>query len=400
MCNTEKRALKRLGARAGIAAGLWLGAAHAQAPPAAAAVNLPSPEMAGPLAFSTVPYSVDTGPLGKWYVDGVLSALGLAQSNPVQGDRAALVDLSSAQLIVQKIDGLVQFYVQAGAYSIPELGTRYAHQTEMRDALGNYYGAVSTAFLKIAPTDALSIEIGKLPTLIGDESTFSFENYNVSRGLLWNQTPGITRGVQVNDTIGPVALSVSLNDGYYSNRYNWVSGSVVWTINKADSLTALGGTNLGRTATNTIATPLAQDNSWIYDLVYTWKGSALTVSPYVQFNHVDAQPAIGLYQRAATYSGAVLADYVLTPSVQLTGRAEYIAASGNRHDTLPTNLLYGAGSAALSLTATPTYTYKKLFVRAELSIVDITAFVAGQGFGTNGNARTQFRGILQTGIIF
>jgi len=56
------------------------GAAAAQTPPQAvppapaapASVSLPTPGMAGPLGFQSVPWSLDTGPLGKWYVDGVL----------------------------------------------------------------------------------------------------------------------------------------------------------------------------------------------------------------------------------------------------------------------------------------------------------------------------------------
>ncbi len=61
---------------------------------------------------------------------------------------------------------------------------------------------------------------GKLPTLIGAEYTFTFENMNIERGLLWNQENAVNRGVQANFTSGPVAVSVSWNDGFYPNRYN------------------------------------------------------------------------------------------------------------------------------------------------------------------------------------
>ena len=73
--------------------------------------------------------------------------------------------------------------------------------------------------------DSFSIEAGKLPTLIGDEYTFTFENMNIERGLLWNQEPAVSRGVQANYTAGPLTSRVSWNDGYYSNVYNWISGS-------------------------------------------------------------------------------------------------------------------------------------------------------------------------------
>jgi hypothetical protein len=140
--------------------------------------------MAGPLAFQSVPFSLDVGPLGKWYVDGVLSGLGLAQSNHVPGDKNATADLSNGTVIVQKIDGMVQFYAQLGAYSIPALGTQYDKLLDSTVAEKNLFSAVPQAFLKIVPTDTFSIEAGRLPTLIGAESTFTFENMNIERGLL------------------------------------------------------------------------------------------------------------------------------------------------------------------------------------------------------------------------
>ncbi len=373
--------------------------AASAAPAAPATVTLPVPGMAGSLAFSTVPYSLDTGPLGKWYVDGVLSGLGLVQSHATAPDKTGLADISNGQVILQKIDGLVQFYVQAGAYSIPALGTQYSHLTDTSNALDNFFGAVPQAFLKIAPTDSFSIEGGKLPTLIGAEYTFDFENFNIERGLLWNQEPAVSRGVQANYTRGPVTFSLSLNDGYYSDRYNWLSGSATWVINPTNTLVFAAGGNLGHTGTSTVATPIAQNNSSIYNLIYTFNKAPFTLTPYLQFTHVDANASLGLMHSVSSYSGAVLANYVFTPSFQLAGRAEYIGTSGHVSDGSP-SLLYGAGSGAFSFTLTPTYTLNRFFVRAEGSIVDITDSVPGSGFGRDGNATTQVRGLLEGGVIF
>ncbi len=372
----------------------------AAAPAAPATVTLPVPGMAGSLAFNSPPFALDTGVLGKWYVDGVLSGLGLVQSSAVASDKTGLLDISNGQVFIQKIDGVVQFYAQVGAYSIPSLGTPYSHLTDTSDALNNYFSAVPQAFLKIAPTDTFSIEAGKLPTLIGAEYTFSFENFNIERGLLWNQEPAVSRGVQANYTIGPVALSLSVNDGYYSDRFNWLSGSATWTINPTNTLVFAAGGNIGKSGTATIATPLAQNNSSIYNLIYTYNNAPLTITPYFQYSRVDAKPEIGLYASASTYSGAVLANYVFTPKFQLAGRAEYIKQDGGSSAIAPTNLLYGAGSGAFSFTVTPTFTYNHFFARADLSIVDITDLVSGDGFGHDGTSRTQYRGILETGIIF
>ena len=256
------------------------------------------------------------------------------------------------------------------------------------------------AFLKLQLTDAFSIEGGKLPTLIGAEYTFDFENFNIERGLLWNQEPAVSRGAQVNYTVGPVVLSLSFNDGYYSDRFNWVSGSATWTINPTNTLVFAAGGNLGKTDVATVATPLAQNDSSIYNIIYTYNNAPLTITPYLQYSHVDSHAAIGILSSASTYSGAVLANYVFTPKFQLAGRAEYIKTDGGKSALAPTNLLYGAGSGAFSFTVTPTFTYNHFFVRTDLSVVDITNLVDGDGFGHNGNASTQVRGILEGGIIF
>jgi hypothetical protein len=396
----------------------FVGAARAQtqtapgAPPAAApsspvaapagpaTVTLPTPGMASSLAFPAVPNSLDVGPLGKWYVDGVLSGLGLVQSNHVPSDTNAAADMSNGQVIIQKIDGIVQFYAQIGAYSIPALGTQYSHLTDTIDAINNFYGPVPQGFLKIAPTNNFSIEAGKLPTLIGAEYTFTFENFNIERGLLWNQEPAVSRGVQANYTLGPVAFSLSLNDGYYSGRYNWLSGSATWTINSSNTLVFAAGGNLGKTGYSTIATPLAQNNSSIYNIIYTYSAAPFTITPYVQYSHVPADQSIGLMTSASSYGGAILANYAFNDHWGLAGRIEYIATSGDSSNPLSTNLLYGPGSSAFSATITPTFTYNRFFARADVSVVDITKLVAGDGFGSHGSARTQVRGLLEAGVIF
>ena len=389
--------------RPGLAAACALcaaGAAAAQTPPAPVQVNLPQPVLEGLLTFDHPPPTIDAGPFGRIEVDGLLSGLGLVQSNPTAGDRTALPDLSSAQIFIQKVDGLVQFYVQAGAYAIPDLGAAYRHRSDAASTWGTDFDALPQAYLKLAPTANFSLEAGKLPTLIGPESSFSFENYNIERGLLWNQTQSVSRGVQANFTQGPVLINLSWNDGYYSDRFNAVSGALTWTVDKANTLEIDGAANLGHTAANTIATPLAQNNSAIYDLIYTYKGAKLTLQPYFQYNEVGRNAAIGIPQSTATISGAVIGNYAFTERFSMSARAEYIASTGQPSSPSVTNLLYGLGSSAFSLTLTPAYVYKRYFVRADAAVVGITKMTEGSGFGQDGRASSQLRGVLQTGIVF
>ncbi|MBS0298050.1 MAG: porin [Proteobacteria bacterium] len=357
---------------------------------------LPAPSFAGPLAPNPNPVSVDAGPLGKVSVGGALSGLGLAQDHPVPGDQDSTADLSNGQIWIEKTDGPVQFYVQAGAYSLPALGSAYIKST---DATTGFYGAVPVAFLKFAPNSEFSVQVGKLPTLIGAESTFTFQNMNLARGLLWNQEPAVSRGVQANWAKGPVSLSVSVNDGFYSNKYNWVSGSLAYTLNPADTVTLIGSGNTGTTNKSTLATPLVQNNSQIWNLIWTHSKGAWTVTPYLQYTHAPASTPLGIAHEASTTGGALLVKYAFNPTFSLAGRGEYIGSTGSLASGAP-SLLYGPGSRAWSLTLTPTWQFKTFFVRGEASYVKADHVTPGFAFGASGTATSQSRAMIETGLLF
>ena len=174
-----------------------------------------APSMTGPLHFSPNPLHVDGAPLGPVYITGVISGLGLAQDHHFPGDHSSLVDLSNGQVIVQNTQGIFQFYLQAGGYSIATLGTPYF---KAKDYVGDTYGVLPVAYVKIAPTSDFNVQVGKLYTLQGAENAFTFQNFNIERGLLFNQTSTINRGVQANYAHGPLSVSVALTDGYYSKK--------------------------------------------------------------------------------------------------------------------------------------------------------------------------------------
>ena len=218
-------------------------------PPAPTALTTPS--ITGPLQ-GIPPATLDGGPFGKLAVNGVVSGLGLWTGNALPGDNATRAGLSDGQVFIQKTDGWFQFYVQAGAYNLPALGTPFLATDK---TLTNFYSPVPVAFAKLQAGKNTSFEIGVLPTLIGAEYTFTFENMNIQRGLLWNQENAITRGFQVNQTIGKFTASVSWNDYFYSSRYTGMSGSLTYT-NGPHSISFVGGGNLGQTAYQTAATPV------------------------------------------------------------------------------------------------------------------------------------------------
>jgi hypothetical protein len=385
------------------AGGLGLALAAALATSPAHADALSTPAMTAPLAANPNPLSLDGGPLGKVYVGGTVTGLGLAQSNRVSGDNSDLLDVSNGQILVQTTSGPVQIFLQAGAYALPALGAAYLKAGSATD---HTFGALPVANLKLQPTPEISIQLGRLPTLIGAEYTFTFQNMNIERGLLWNQEPAISQGVQANYAKGPLTVSVSINDGFYSDRYSWFSGLVSYALTPNDTVAVNGGANMARSARSTAATPLVQNNGDIFNLSFTHTAGPLTVNPYFQYTHTDADVSLGIRTPVTTFSGAVLAKYSFTPTFSLAGRVEYISSNsgycpaGQAEGCAPTNVLYGPGSSAYSVTLTPTYQDKAFFVRGEVSYVRADGLAPGYGFASTLDARDQVRGLVETGFIF
>ncbi len=391
------------GAKALAAAGLMAGAGLVMGSPAAHADALSTPAMSASISNNANPISFDGGPIGKIYVGGNVSGFADFQDNTAGGynDRNFRWDVSNAQVFVQKTDGLIQFYLQAGEYDIVSLGTptfssgKYTADT---------FTALPVGYLKLQLTDAFSVQAGKLPTLIGDEYTFDFENLNIERGLLWNQEPAISRGVQANYTLGPLALNVSYNDGYYSDKFDWVSGLLTWTIDSADTLAFAGGgstaSDLPHATTIVSATPPVQQNSSIFNVIYTYSNAPWTISPYVQYSSVPRDSKVGISNASTSWGGALLVNYNVDPNWNLALRGEYLGTAGNNCNIGNCNLLYGAGSNAWSLTFTPTFSYNVFYARAEISYVSAGSTTRGLAFGNDDSHNNQARGLIEAGVQF
>jgi hypothetical protein len=358
-----------------------------------APATLPSPTFTGPLQ-NLPPASFDAGPLGTLSVNGVLSGIGLWQSNHVPGDEPTQAALSNGQIFLQKTDGWLQFYLQAGAYNVPDLGVPFLATDQ---TISNFWGPVPVGYLKLVPGKNTSILIGALPTLIGAESTFSFQNMNVQRGLLWNQENAVNRGIQVNQTFGKLTASLSWNDGFYSNRYSWLTGSLGYTTGH-HALTFVGGGNLGQTKYQNLATPV-QNNSRIFNVIYTYTNGAWIVQPYFQYSNVPTNDQIGIAKGASATGGAVLVSHSFQHGFSLAGRWEYIATSGSASDG-SVNLMYGPGSSGTSVTLTPTFQYGGFFVRGDLSWVHAGDITPGSAFGASGANQDQPRAMAEIGFIF
>ena len=133
-----------------VAAACAGGAAAQVAPPALL------PSLSGPISYNPKPLSVDLGG-SKIYVTGIASGYLGTQSSTTPGVASSFADVSNAQVIIQKPEGVFQFLVQAGLYSHETLGLPYGRAASYTDAT---YGPVPQAWVKIAPSSSFNIQAG------------------------------------------------------------------------------------------------------------------------------------------------------------------------------------------------------------------------------------------------
>jgi hypothetical protein len=354
---------------------------------------LPSPSITGPLA-GLPPATFEAGPFGKIAVNGILDGIGMWTGHYVPGDNSTQAALSNGQVFIQKTDGWFQFYLQAGAYDIASLGVPFLATDK---TVSNLYGPLPVAYLKLQAGKNTSILVGELPTLIGAEYTFTFENMNITRGLLWNQENAVNRGIQVNQTMGKVTASLSWNDGFYSNRYSWLTGSLTYA-NGPHTVAFVAGGNMAKTAFQNYATPV-QNNGSIYNFIYTYSKGAWIVQPYWQYTNVPTNAKIGIVKGASTDGAAVLVSRAFKHGFALPVRFEYIASSGTAAQQA-VNLMYGPGSAGTSITVTPTFQYGGFFFRGDVGYVHLSSLTAGDGFGPAGKDANQPRAMAEIGFMF
>lgn len=367
----------------------------APAAPATAPTPLSTFVLTGPLQWLP-PATFDAGPLGKLSVNGILTGYSAFQNSSVTGDDTAQATLSNGQIFIQRAEGKIQYFIEAGIYTMPTLGVPFVNA---QDTLNNFFGPVPVAYLKLQAARNTQFLIGSLPTLMGAESTFTYQNFNIERGIVWNQENAINRGIQVNQTLGKhLSAAISWNDGYYSNRYSWLSGSV--TLTKGPhSLVYDGMGNLGQTAYQTTATPV-QNNSYMHAVIYTYTKGPWIVSPYFQFSKLPTNAKVGVAKGTSATGGALNVSRAFKGGFSLPARVEYLTSSGSATDGSVNLLGFGAGSNGLTLTATPTYQKGGVYLRSDLAWVHADSYSAGDVFGKSGTNADQFRGVLEFGFIF
>jgi hypothetical protein len=214
---------------------------------------------------------------------------------------------------------------------------------------------------------------------------------------LWNQENAVSRGIQLNQTFGKFTASVSWNDGFYSNRFTWLTGSLTY-VNGPHSVSLVAGGNYDKTAFQTMATPV-QNNSSIYNAIYTYTKGAWIIQPYFQATIVPTNAQIGIINGATTAGAALLMSHAFKHGFSLAGRYEYIGSTGST-TAKSVNLMFGPGSSGTSVTLTPTFQYGGFFFRGDLGYVGALNSTPGDDFGGSGLNKNQFRAVGEIGFIF
>lgn len=362
--------------------------------------------MAETLAFSHNSFGLDLNDLGFYKLSLALTGFTSSQTNPQVGNTVATTDFTNTQVIVEKLDGPVQLFAMVGGYSIPQLGTPFVRSSQLP---GDSWGYLPAGWIKLPASDGLSMSVGKLFAIGGAEGTFTYENTNIQRGLIWAQTSSVTRGVQIDYQKDDLFASIALTDGSYSGTYNWLGAQVNYQLDKKNAITVSWNGSLSPNATQTFGTPLLQNNSQISTLIYSYKTPYFTLTPYLQYTYVPERPSVGILGSSSTQGAALLATYRIFPldesgapgyrNISFPLRLEYLSSSGNSKFS-SNNLLYGPNSAAWSATVTPTFQEGMYFARVEASYVQAINSTPGTTFGFNGNANTQRRVMLEGGILF
>ena len=321
-----------------------------------------------------------------------------ALDTPEGADYASRADLSSAMLTVAKNTGWWRFGITAGTYAFPVVGES-VNPTTQAGANTSLYHYFPSAYVAFVPNDQLTISLGQLATLLGQEDGFTYQNVNIQRGLVWAAEPVFSRGVRVAYTVGKLSSDLEYNDGYYSGNHRAVEGLAGWAPNSNTDFQLAFISPQADTPGN-ITSSIA--NKTEFDVMLTQQLGKLQILPYVLFIRSPGSTDLG-YARSESATGDVLlANYAFNSVYSLGARYEWFVDHSGLTDTSPNAdfVGYGPGSRAASVTVTPEYKQGFFFARAEFSAVNVLNATPGLAFGAGGSSRTQTRTLAEVGVQF
>jgi hypothetical protein len=150
-------------------------------------------------------------PIGTINVSGALTVYTIHSNNKTD-DKKTRYDVGSAIISLSKSAEPFGFTLIGGAYAVPVVGVGLSKTSESTDL----FSPIPVAYVEYSPMKGLSVQAGKLPTIIGYESAFTYLNNNIQRGLVWNMQPVINNGVRLTYSTDPFFVKLGVNDGFYT----------------------------------------------------------------------------------------------------------------------------------------------------------------------------------------
>ncbi|HLJ85126.1 MAG TPA: outer membrane beta-barrel protein [Candidatus Eremiobacteraceae bacterium] len=391
------------------AAALALGCMPVGSPadPAPALSPLPTPipsPVPSPAATPTSPTISQASPSPAVTLHGVLSGT-LAMTSGVNAvgsfdspsgmDSAARVNVSNAFVLLAKTQGVMQFALQGGAYSIPTIGVA-GNKTTAANANTGLFGPLPLAQLSYVPTSNFSLNAGILATLTGAESTYTYLNWNVQRGAVWNVENAVSRGVRASFSSGKFTYTLGANDGFWSGKFGAAEGSLTFAPDSSDSLLFVALIPNSRTPGNPTASVA---NKELLNLVLTRTRGNLQLAPYILYTRSPAAPSLGYAGPESAFGAAFLANLTLSGHFTTAFRYETLHDASTINDKSANADLvgFGPGSGINTYTLTPQWSNGHTFVRVDFSTARVTSSADGLAFGGDGDQRNQSRVVLEIG---
>jgi hypothetical protein len=238
----------------------------------------------------------------------------------------------------------------------------------------------------------LSIQAGKLPTIIGYESAFTYQNSYIQRGLVWNMQPVINNGVRLTYSTDLFFVKLGVNDGFYTLSTTHpkpaLEASLGLTPIKDGSIALNVLLPDKNSRPNDTADP---SNKREINLVASYTLDKLSLGADLLYVEAPKSDKANVPEKAKASGVALHLSYDLKP-FKLSGRIEYVK---NNSDAGGIDLVgLGNGNKGLTFTITPAYTHGPLFLRCELSYVK-----ADRPF-TQNNKKNQTRIGVEVGFMF
>lgn len=291
-------------------------------------------------------------------------------------------DLGDALFTISRNSGVFRYEAVAGAYALPVVGLAPVPTFSSSGGVREF-GYLPIAYAQWAPSARFSLTAGLLPSLLGQENPFIFQNATIERGLAWNLEPTISRGVRAGTALGKFTADLEYDDGYYSGTHRALEGLVGWIFSADDGAQFAWILPQAKTPPTQSASVA---NKSEYDLMVEKRVGRLQLQPYWLWVDSPADPGLGYTRNETAFAQALLAEYVFGATWSLAGRYEVLHGSSSASDESANADLvgFGPGRSVYTLTLTPTFQAANYTVRIEYAFAgaaDISQVRYGLGLG-------------------